>query len=135
MNEKPIIHPIDVYVGRRLRDARLLRGMSQTLLGSALLRPVTFQQIQKYEQGTNQLSVSRLVEIAETLRLPISHFLPNSGMATLPSASTIKEARFLEVYRQLPENLQISIFRLVSSVRPKDCKCKTVLGNTVTKSN
>lgn len=58
-------HPVDIHVGNKIREARLLCGMSQTKLGTAL--GVTFQQLQKYEAGTNRVSASSLFEIAQLL--------------------------------------------------------------------
>ncbi len=65
-------HPVDVHVGARLRQRRTLLGMSQTALGNA--GGLTFQQIQKYERGSNRVSSSRLYEFAKILDVPVSHF-------------------------------------------------------------
>jgi len=65
-------HPVDVHVGTRLRQRRALLGMSQTALGNAV--GLTFQQVQKYEQGSNRISSSRLFEFAKVLDVPVSHF-------------------------------------------------------------
>lgn len=64
--------PIDVHVGARIRTRRRLIGMSQTGLGNLL--SITFQQVQKYEKGTNRVGSSRLAHIAEVLDVPISFF-------------------------------------------------------------
>lgn len=64
--------PIDVEVGAKIKARRRLLGMSQDTLAARL--GVTFQQIQKYEKGTNRVSASRLVVIANTLGLPPSYF-------------------------------------------------------------
>ena len=63
---------IDAYVGSRVRMQRLVRGMSQEKLGEQL--GVTFQQVQKYEQGTNRIGASRLQNIANVLGVPVSFF-------------------------------------------------------------
>jgi transcriptional regulator with XRE-family HTH domain len=63
---------VDVHVGSRVRMRRQLRGMSQEQLGKAI--GLTFQQIQKYEHGTNRVSASRLYDMAEALDVPISYF-------------------------------------------------------------
>lgn len=65
-------HPVDVHVGIRMRQRRTLLGMSQTKLGDAV--GLTFQQIQKYEKGTNRVGSSRLFEFAKVLDVPISYF-------------------------------------------------------------
>ena len=65
-------HPVDVYVGSRFRQRRSLLGMSQTAVGDAA--GLTFQQIQKYERGSNRISASRLFEFAKVLDVPVSYF-------------------------------------------------------------
>ena len=60
---------IDVAVGHNVRIRRLTRGLSQSQLGKRI--GVTFQQIQKYEKGTNRIGGGRLVRIAETLGVPV----------------------------------------------------------------
>jgi transcriptional regulator with XRE-family HTH domain len=74
----------DKLVGKRVCMRRKVLSMSQTDLGNAL--GVTFQQVQKYENGTNRIGVSRLQKIAHTLRVPISFFFddplkPTEGAA------------------------------------------------------
>jgi len=64
--------PVDVYVGKRLRKQRLLMRLSQEQLARAV--GVTFQQIQKYERGTNRISASRLFDIAKVMGVPINFF-------------------------------------------------------------
>lgn len=64
--------PVDVHVGRRLRQARLLAGLSQEELGVGV--GVSFQAVQKYEQGENRLSASRLFRAARLLERPVSFF-------------------------------------------------------------
>jgi transcriptional regulator with XRE-family HTH domain len=65
-------NPIDKHVGARVRMRRMMLNMSQTDLGEAL--GITFQQVQKYEKGTNRVSASRLQQIAEVLRVPVPFF-------------------------------------------------------------
>src|SRR3989440_555892 len=62
--------PIDKYVGSRVRMRRIMLGMSQEKLGDAL--GLTFQQIQKYEKGTNRVGASRLQQIADALQVHVS---------------------------------------------------------------
>jgi transcriptional regulator with XRE-family HTH domain len=73
-------HPVDIHVGKRIRTCRLLLGMNQETLATAL--GLTFQQVQKYEHGANRVSASRLSAMAEILGAPISYFfgdLPAAG--------------------------------------------------------
>ncbi|MCB8835790.1 helix-turn-helix domain-containing protein, partial [Escherichia coli] len=71
------VHPkqpnqIDIDVGNKIRLRRRLTGMSQTALGTAL--GITFQQVQKYEKGTNRVGASRLSDMARILGVPVSYF-------------------------------------------------------------
>jgi transcriptional regulator with XRE-family HTH domain len=72
--------PVDIHVGARVRLKRQMLGMSQTELGDAV--GITFQQIQKYEKGSNRIGSSRLQQLADTLDVPVSYFfegLPGNG--------------------------------------------------------
>ena len=77
-------HPVDVHVGRRVRMRRILLGMSQTALGEAI--GLTFQQIQKYERGTNRIGSSRLVDLCRVLDMPISFFFEDMPAAVASSS-------------------------------------------------
>ena len=65
-------NPIDKHVGSRVRMRRMMLGMSQEKLGDAL--GLTFQQVQKYEKGTNRIGASRLQQISLILQVPIAFF-------------------------------------------------------------
>jgi len=65
-------HATDVHIGKRLREARLACGLSQDQLGKRL--GVSFQQVQKYEKGTNRIGGSRLWDICRILDMPVSFF-------------------------------------------------------------
>ena len=65
-------NPIDKYVGSRVRMRRMMLSMSQEKLGNAL--GLTFQQVQKYEKGTNRIGASRLQQISNILQVPVSFF-------------------------------------------------------------
>ncbi|HEY6023618.1 MAG TPA: helix-turn-helix transcriptional regulator [Pseudolabrys sp.] len=65
-------NPTDKYVGSRVRMRRLMLAMSQEKLGEKL--GLTFQQVQKYEKGTNRIGASRLQHIAQILKVPVSFF-------------------------------------------------------------
>ncbi|MBY0355932.1 MAG: helix-turn-helix domain-containing protein [Rickettsiales bacterium] len=65
-------HPVDIYVGKRLRMRRTMLGMSQEALGRAI--GVTFQQIQKYERGVNRMGSSRLFDFARILNVPVAFY-------------------------------------------------------------
>jgi transcriptional regulator with XRE-family HTH domain len=65
-------NPIDKHVGSRVRMRRMMLGMSQEKLGDAL--GLTFQQVQKYEKGTNRIGASRLSQISQILQVPVAFF-------------------------------------------------------------
>ena len=67
----------DVLVGSRVRVRRLELGLSQTALANEL--GVTFQQVQKYEKGTNRIGASRLHAMARVLGVPVTYFFPTDG--------------------------------------------------------
>ena len=69
---KKVPNPIDKYVGSRVRMRRIFLGMSQEKLGESL--DLTFQQVQKYEKGTNRIGASRLQQISKTLNVPPAYF-------------------------------------------------------------
>ena len=65
-------NPIDKHVGSRVRMRRMMLSMSQEKLGGAL--GLTFQQVQKYEKGTNRIGASRLQQISHILQVPVAFF-------------------------------------------------------------
>ncbi|MBZ0161738.1 MAG: helix-turn-helix domain-containing protein [Notoacmeibacter sp.] len=69
-------NPIDIHVGSRIRLRRNMLGMSQEKLGENL--GITFQQVQKYEKGTNRVGASRLQAIAGVLQVPVSFFFEDA---------------------------------------------------------
>lgn len=91
-------NPIDKHVGSRVRMRRMMLSMSQEKLGDAL--SLTFQQVQKYEKGTNRIGASRLQQISNILQVPVSFFFegaPNmpghshSGMSEAPSPAYVSD--------------------------------------------
>jgi transcriptional regulator with XRE-family HTH domain len=73
-------NPTDKHVGARVRMRRMMLGMSQEKLGDAL--DLTFQQVQKYEKGTNRIGASRLQQISNILQVPVAFFFegaPGAG--------------------------------------------------------
>src|SRR5271169_6309877 len=81
---------VDKHVGSRVRMRRKMLGMSQTKLGDAL--GLTFQQVQKYERGTNRISASRMHHIAHILQVPVEFFF--DGAARIPHLSAIADDNF-----------------------------------------
>jgi transcriptional regulator with XRE-family HTH domain len=98
---------VDRHVGNRVRMRRLLVGMSQEKLGELL--GITFQQIQKYEKGSNRVSASRLYQISRVLGVPVQYFYDDlkddddpSGFAESKGADAIAGAL------QSPDGVQIA---------------------------
>src|SRR5437764_2642894 len=79
-------NPVDKYVGSRVRMRRIMLGMSQEKLGDAL--GLTFQQVQKYEKGTNRIGASRLQQISEILQVPVSFFFDGAPNVSIRSHGT-----------------------------------------------
>jgi transcriptional regulator with XRE-family HTH domain len=85
---KKVPNPIDKHVGSRVRMRRMMLSMSQEKLGDAL--SLTFQQVQKYEKGTNRIGASRLQQISNILRVPVSFFF--EGAPNMPGHTGMGEA-------------------------------------------
>ncbi len=85
------IHPIDLMVGRKVRQGRQEAGMSQEELGTPL--GITFQQIQKYEKGLNRVSASRLWEIGELIGKSVNWFFE------VEAEEIVADKNSLRVYR------------------------------------
>lgn len=69
-----VTDPVDLFVGERLRAARLQKGWSQMALGKAM--GLSFQQVQKYERGINRTSASMLARAGKALDVPVADFFP-----------------------------------------------------------
>ncbi len=96
-------HPVDVHVGARVRQRRVLLGMSQTTLGDAL--GLTFQQVQKYENGKNRISASRLFDLTRVLDVSIEHFfedMPPEVAASPPATKGRGRAKKPPIYKPNP---------------------------------
>ena len=127
-------NPVDKYVGSRVRMRRIMLGMSQEKLGEAL--GLTFQQIQKYEKGTNRVGASRLQQISEVLQVPVSFLFDGgpsgviNGEFSAESASPAYIADFLatsegialtRAFTRIPDSkLRRSIFDLVEQIADRE---------------
>jgi transcriptional regulator with XRE-family HTH domain len=96
---KRIANPVDKHVGSRVRMRRLMLGMSQEKLGNGL--GLTFQQVQKYEKGTNRIGAGRLQLISQLLQVPVPFFfegaphLPGQPIGIGPAPSPAYVFNFL----------------------------------------
>ncbi|MCW5702227.1 MAG: helix-turn-helix domain-containing protein [Bradyrhizobium sp.] len=126
-------NPVDKYVGSRVRMRRIMLGMSQEKLGEAL--GLTFQQIQKYEKGTNRVGASRLQQISEVLQVPVSFLFDGGpsgviGEHSAESASPAYIADFLatseglaltRAFTRIPDSkLRRSIVDLVEQIADRE---------------
>ena len=83
-------NPVDIHVGSRVRLRRTLLGMSQEKLGNAL--GLTFQQVQKYERGTNRIGSSRLFLLSRILDVPVSFFFDDMAPEVAAGQTGFAEA-------------------------------------------
>jgi transcriptional regulator with XRE-family HTH domain len=101
-------NPVDKHVGRRVRMRRMMLSMSQGKLGDAL--GLTFQQVQKYEKGTNRIGASRLQQISHILQVPVAFFF--EGAPNLHgSTRRMKEApspSYVSDFPATPEGLLLT---------------------------
>jgi transcriptional regulator with XRE-family HTH domain len=88
-------NPVDIHVGKMVRARRKALGLSQTDLADAL--GITFQQIQKYERGSNRISASKLYETARTLKVEISVFFDGLKPVESEDQPFANIAHFLEL--------------------------------------
>ena len=119
MKRSPDHH--DVVVGQRLKTQRLAIGMSQTKLASEI--GLSFQQVQKYEKGTNKIGAGRLIRIAQILGVPVSYFFDYS-QSTAPAGahlfdllSTVRAERLLRAFSRVKQvSVQKAIVDLVEII-------------------
>ncbi len=90
-------HPTDVQVGKRLRDVRIMRGLTQTQLGEKL--GISFQQVQKYEKGTNRIGSSRLWDMCNILDVPVSFYF--EGLSEKSTEDEKISRRALQLAKEL----------------------------------
>jgi transcriptional regulator with XRE-family HTH domain len=121
MANKKQPNPIDIHVGSRVRLRRMMLGMSQERLGEAL--GITFQQIQKYEKGTNRIGASRLQHIARVLTVPVSFFFEDAPGAPSEEAAGMAEPKsthYVVDFLSSAEGLQLN----KAFIRIKDSKLR-----------
>ncbi|MEM7239969.1 MAG: helix-turn-helix transcriptional regulator [Pseudomonadota bacterium] len=110
-------HPVDEHVGQRVRQRRWMVGMTQQQLGNKV--GIKFQQIQKYETGTNRISASRLWDIADALDVPVSFFFEgieggnqSSGNARGDMMTDKEALELVRAYYSIPETQRRRLFDL-----------------------
>ena len=101
--------PIDLHVGAQVRARRILLGLSQEKLAEGL--GITFQQVQKYERGSNRISASRLYNIGQLLDVPITYFYDgvdgSAGAVLAEAAASSKEMEFPDDMMRRKETLSL----------------------------
>ncbi len=105
---KKVPNPIDRHVGSRVRMRRMLAGVSQEKLGDAL--GLTFQQVQKYEKGSNRISASRLQQIAKMLDVPVSFFFDGAPTGDMPTGgfSDAASSAYVSDFMSSSEGVQLT---------------------------
>jgi transcriptional regulator with XRE-family HTH domain len=98
--------PTDKHVGSRVRMRRLMLGMSQEKLGDAL--GLTFQQVQKYEKGTNRIAASRLQHLAQLLQVPVPFFFEGAPQAGKKSASDAPSPAYVTEFLSTADGLALT---------------------------
>ncbi len=114
---------IDVHVGSRIRLQRTLKGMSQTTLAEGL--GVTFQQVQKYEKGTNRVGSSRLQAIANILAVPVAWFFED-GPVSPPTSQGPESGAGREITEFLSSLEGLSLNRAFVAIQDDKIRRKVV---------
>jgi transcriptional regulator with XRE-family HTH domain len=107
-------NPMDTHVGSRVRLRRMVVGMSQEKLGEKM--GLTFQQIQKYEKGTNRIGASRLFQLSQILDVPVQFFFEDApiqavnlrGVAMTPGFAESKTEAFLLDFLNSRDGLELN---------------------------
>jgi transcriptional regulator with XRE-family HTH domain len=122
MIAKKAPNPTDKHVGSRVRMRRMMLSMSQEKLGDAL--GLTFQQVQKYEKGTNRIGASRLQQISQILQVPVSFFFEGAPAAvTVGHQNGLSEApspAYVSDFLATPDGLAL----IKAFVKIKDSKLR-----------
>ncbi len=109
-------HPTDIHVGRKVRESRAAKSMSQEQLGKIL--GVSFQQVQKYEKGTNRIGSSRLWDIASALETPITYFFDGLDSEAEANAKTLPR-RTIELAKRIDsipdDNVRNQVLNLIKA--------------------
>jgi transcriptional regulator with XRE-family HTH domain len=119
VHEFRMTHPVDVEIGRRIREERLAAGLTQKELSATI--GVKFQQLQKYETAVNRVSGSRLWLIAKALSVPVSCFMPDD--VEVPVAESEQEtinARLMRDILRLEPKLRLEVVRFIHAISVGD---------------
>ena len=107
----------NIHLGKKLRMRRLSLGLTQTKVANAI--HVTFQQIQKYEKGTNGVSSSRLMQLSNFLKVPITYFYEDYAdpqkTADLDSTEDLNYSFLIKTFGRLSENQKSKIIQILKN--------------------
>lgn len=127
-------NPTDIHVGKRLRLRRTLLGMSQEKLGVAV--GLTFQQVQKYERGTNRIGASRLYELSKVLGVPVNYFFEEMPEADVPVASGLDDSAVDFIGGPTVKRETLELVRIYNSVNDSELRHNILnLVRTITKQD
>jgi len=135
-----IKHPVDKHVGQQIRIRRIQSNVSQSDLAAGI--GVSFQQVQKYENGKNRVSASMLYEVASCLKMPVAKLfegLPepegeNDGPVVsniderIAYISTAEGRRLIENVLQLPPRVRSRVIALVNSIAEEELEEQSMVG-------
>jgi transcriptional regulator with XRE-family HTH domain len=119
---KKFPNPTDKHVGSRVRMRRLVLGMSQSKLADAI--GLTFQQVQKYEKGTNRMGASRLMQIAQVLQVPVPFFFEGGpSVSSLPKGKTMAPSTaYVSEFLSTTDGLTLTkAFMQIKNVKLRRC--------------
>ena len=111
----------NVHLGKKLRMRRLSLGLTQTKVANAI--NVTFQQIQKYEKGTNGVSSSRLLQLAVFLKVPVSYFYEDytdnkgeeANIAVEQQPSDLNYSFLIKIFSKLSSNQKSKVLQILKN--------------------
>jgi transcriptional regulator with XRE-family HTH domain len=117
-------NPVDKHVGSRVRMRRMLIGMSQEKLGDAL--GLTFQQVQKYEKGTNRIGASRLHQIASVLGITIDFLYQGAPKMGAGSSGVLEEQASADLSHFLSSSDGVELMRGFLAIRDAKVRRRVV---------
>lgn len=107
---------IDRIIGANIANRRAMSGMSQVALGQALPDPVTYQQISKFEKGTNRVTAGRLLDFANVFGCAVTDLYEGVANQLPPEVVNIGQAKLVRNYRALTPNMQSAVSELVFAI-------------------
>jgi len=106
----------NIHLGKKLRMRRLSLGLTQTKVANAI--NVTFQQIQKYEKGTNGVSSSRLMQLSNFLKIPITYFYEGYAVSQVASVNSTEDLNYsflIKTFEKMSESQKLKIVQILKN--------------------